>query len=323
MKNIIVLIFTCLGLISNAIYAQKSSICESLFKILDATAQNFDELKGAKSGNVFLSTIYETKLQIEGVDKNYIEDKQGNVVFVIDFGQFNTESEAEEKVRDLTSKITNYCNSNIKFFKITAESDDKLYKVAYYTQEFVRIYNTYFYIANRGGKFFVSLKANGNQGDGGITTPKPAFRDFHKITNKVVQSDFSDALQRVMKASSTSFVSLKGEKLPSGDVTSTFNKVNFMLPGYEKCYLSTNLENETSYNVIMSSLTSADEIKTRLFDVDLKKVSDALGEDFAIGNNLQNSGYEIVRLNHPEKVIMEVYGVREEQDKYSVILSIH
>lgn len=282
------------------------TLCEAFPLLEQAAEDGFNEFKLNRDSTRRYSQCHFSSVEIAEGEGTRIEESMGNRSYRTEIGQYRSREDAEAKVNELIASLQS-CFPTLRFNSFLQDvTNYTLYSIAKYTDEGFRLYEANFQISGRGSRHNVSFVYHAAKKAGfGNEADKPSYADYTLIDTKPDNSKFSQDLHTVLEHARNGFAEIKGEQIPSNFYLFTDYKATFQVSGYNKCYVEDRTMNVLNY--IIPAETGYDESsRKKAMNSTLKKISSALGPDYAYSISPDQKITSFVHKDHPHKKLLSI-----------------
>jgi len=305
--KILIGILFCTGQIS----AQKMSLCEALGGIEQQANEGFVKLKGEAKESSALIKAYHSNVEIAEAVKTEIVLLNSKTEFVVDYGQFTSESEALSKVEGLKSNLT-ACYPDVRFSEYSFDLlKSRRTNMIQQADIGFRYFMANFKIDKWGSNYTVTFRYPAPVEADFMEVGEPAFIDFYYIDKPAGSNQFSQDIQKIINKGKTGFTDIMGEEVESNHfLFQNFNST-FQFTGFNNCYIENRTMGILYYVIPVAKGVDETAIRT-LSDGYLPELMVALGLDYAF--NSSPDGMRIVFVNKAQPADETLIYLIEENE---------
>lgn len=295
--------------------AEKMSLCQAFVKLAEQ-CKDFSAWKGGAIPDRY-GNFYST-LEVEGGKQSYMYDIFGDLSFMTDFGTFDTENAALQKVESLKKEILN-CYSFFKFADTKGPFGDNLSYFVQPGEDAFRFYTACFKISKYKQTWTVTFQFPQNQKESAIGAAKNAYTDYKRIKLAIDNYAFSQDVRKLLDQAKTGFASVKGEKLDNIAVFQQYS-VTFQPTGKEDCYIEDRGMGLIFYEIpILQDVTM--ETLQGSVGVVLTNIQRAFGPEYGFIQSPDGMTVSFAHQDHPYYVAATLY-IEKIMDGYNMNLSL-
>ncbi len=306
---------------SQAVISQKISLCQAFEKIQTASQNSFSDFNnGVKESSLVKS--YFSKLEIAEATETILQDNSWGKDFIAKYGEFETESEAQRKVEELTKSFTS-CFPVCSFSNYYEKTIYPIQKFNFIlnTEGGFRYYDACFRISYLGKKynvefFFPSAERRDYSMDGFLdskTLIVAIYTDYFYLKSTADNQPFSVDLRKVIAESKTGFKAFRGT-----DIMASFN-----VSGYELCYLEDENQILDFHYVIPVALKGSVELVGKLKNEVAQKLIGALGSEYAVNESPDGMFAKFVYKNRPHHEVVSLMVTDKGAGKYNLMIKVN
>lgn len=316
-----ILIFSLVSV--GQVFAQKMSLCEAIGGLGEQAASAFINIKGEVKKDESFSKTYASTVEISDGLKTEIIELMNATDFVVDYGEFTTESDALAKVESLKNNII-ACFPSVRFsdysFDILGTRSTHL--IESFESGF-RYYSAKFKIEKWSGLYSVAFVYPKIEKSSYLVEGDPGHKDFFSITNPKGNDQFSQDIRKLVDYGKTGFKDIKGDKIESTHFLFENFDSKFQISGFSNCYVE--YRTMGIYKYVIPVLQDANDTKTlELSELYIEKIKTALGTDYAINKPEDGMSINFTHKNQPGEVLVSLVLEIDEsvEDSYGLILYV-
>jgi len=296
------------------------SICQALPLLEKSAVNEFSDIRKEINTSVTFPTTYITSLEIQEALSSKIVKNSGNYTYSADFGVFQSETDAKNKIEQVYSLIKN-CFPG---FRMTV-SFEKLLKTGYFTLSYhnengFRLYNARFELHRYATTFEVDFVFKSSEKASFMNSnPNQAYNDYQLVKNEMAYDNFSIAIRNVIKEGKTGFSAIKGEEANFGSLFTTY-VTKYSVPDYT-CYIEDRIMGTFYYTVQNFKRGKMAEL-SQTVEQAKNQIQSALGTGYGvtISSNLKTLTY--AHKDQPEKPVMKLILSGDETDFVLTLLIV-
>lgn len=306
MKSLIITLISLLVVFTTFSQSRTLTLCEA-FPLLEQAAENgFSDFKLNRDTTRRYTQCHFSSIEIAEGEGTRIEESMGNISFRTEIGQYRSLEAATDRINEMITALQS-CYPTFRFNSFQQDvTNYTLYSIAKYDEKGFRLYEANFQISGRGSRHNVSFVFHAAKKAGfGNEADKPSFADYTLIDAKPDNAKFSQDLLKVMQHARNGFADIRGEQIPSNFYLFTDYKSTFQVSGHSKCYIEDRTMNVV--NFIIPAETGNDESsRKKALTSTLKKISSALGPDYAYSTSADQKITTFVHKDQPHKKLLSM-----------------
>jgi hypothetical protein len=321
-RSIYLILLTILSSITTQAQVEQTDLCKAFLKLSEKAENSFDGLIGNSIENKNGYKTFDSKVIINEAKSSVFNfGLFEDITFVANFGEFDTEIDAQKKVESL-SAFTKSCFSTVDF----SIGNEGLFKYKTYffihkAEKGMRFYKAKFEIQNFGQKFKVLFKYPASQKASSINLEEsPSFIDYTYVENVADNQPFSIDLKKILYEASTGFVNLQGPKIKSEFYLFTRYDAKIDVTGFPNCYIEDKTNNLIFYKIPCYKGLKVDAIQPKVLEV-VQKIKNALGKDYAYCGSKDGMKMTFVNKKKPQTNLLNVL-LEYQNDAFDILISV-
>lgn len=295
--------------------AERMSLCQTFVK-LGEQCDDFSAWKGSEISGSYGS--FSSSLEVEGAMTSCIRELIGNRSFEANFGSFDSEDKAVEKVESLKKEMLT-CYPFLKFADTKSTFSESLSYVVHHADVSFRFYKACFKIAKYGQSWDVTFEFPQTKKKTFSTSMVKPYTDYKRIEGVADQNNFSQGVRWLLEDARKGFATVKGEKMDNRAISNEY-KVTYMPAGRKDCYIEDRGLGIIYYEIpILQNVTM--ETLQITAGVVVKNIQQTFGPEYGFSASADGMSVTFVHADRPYNVAGILY-IEKIMDGYNMNLSL-
>ncbi len=285
---------------TKSLSAQEYKLSAAANALIEASANGFTEIRGAKAYEKGDTVIYASRIIITGSKQNYVKTIGNVATWICDYGTFPSRQEAVNRIREIGNEFT-----ALQAAAGLQENEVSLSGLPYFTlkvtsEKAVVYYNAIFVVLiNSDARFQVIFRI----------PEKCRKYDYYLLTNDPVDSPFGSDLHRLIDESKNEFKNIRGEAISGSFLQKYAAKLKIAGAGDAEII---DRMISTVYKAYFA-VNQPEEAVTKGLDTLLNGVAASLGKEYVWSKTPEQDGATFTRKTETEASDRAVVEIRKEK----------